>query len=167
MNQADRIQQVATLHRRYGAMVHQRCRALLRHPEAAEDAAQEVFVRVLERLDQFRNESSPVTWLYRVTTNICLDRLRRERRNREVELTPVVSNALADGAVPADRLAASREEHRLVFKDVDQKTMQILVHLHFDEMTQAEIAETMGLSRKTIYNKLERLRRRRRKREAR
>jgi hypothetical protein len=59
------------LYRRFGAFVLRRARVLLGEDEAAEDALQEVFVRVLCHHDGFRSEAAPVTWLYRITTNYC------------------------------------------------------------------------------------------------
>lgn len=49
-------------------------------PDAAEDVVQEVFLRVYRALHTFRSEADFKTWLYRITTNVCLDHLRRVRR---------------------------------------------------------------------------------------
>ncbi|HLT57902.1 MAG: sigma-70 family RNA polymerase sigma factor [Limnochordales bacterium] len=51
-------------------------------PDAADDVVQEVFLRVYRSLHTFRSESDFKTWLYRITTNACLDHLRRMRRQR-------------------------------------------------------------------------------------
>ena len=52
--------------------------------DEAEDVLQEVFMRVLDKLDSFRGDSSPVTWLYQLTTRYGLNRLRNEGRRREL-----------------------------------------------------------------------------------
>lgn len=79
------------LYRRYGPVVLRRARAILGDEEQARDLVQEVFVQVLEKKGGFRGEASPMTWIYRITTNLCLNRLRdglrrdellRERRGR-------------------------------------------------------------------------------------
>ena len=67
---------------RYGPMVLRRCRKLLREDSRAEDAMQEVFVSLLrheERLD----DSALAGLLLRVATNVCLNKLRTERRHPE------------------------------------------------------------------------------------
>ena len=73
---------VGALSRRYGPMVLRRCRWLLRHEDDALDACHDVFVRLIEhraRLDaQF-----PSSLLYRMATNICLNRIRDRGRRPE------------------------------------------------------------------------------------
>ena len=55
---------------------------------AAEDAAQEVFVRLAGRLWQFRGEARLTIWLHRVTVNICRDELRRRKRSEKLLSPP-------------------------------------------------------------------------------
>lgn len=99
MNERDTKESIAELHRAHGALVLRRCQTLLKDREAAADAAQEVFVRVIEKIDRFRGEASPVTWVYRIATNVCLDELRRRAKRRLVEWTPELHDALTGGLV--------------------------------------------------------------------
>ena len=50
----------------------------------AEEVVHEVFVKALERIESFREDASVTTWLYRLTTNHCLNRLRNENRRAEL-----------------------------------------------------------------------------------
>jgi RNA polymerase sigma factor (sigma-70 family) len=75
---------VEALYRAYGSAVERRARALLGNDAEASDAVQDVFIRVLQCYCEFRGESSPMTWLYRITTNLCLNRLRDRRRRSEL-----------------------------------------------------------------------------------
>ena len=72
-------------YRSFGPRVQRLCRRLVGRDQA-EDAAQEVFVKVFERAAQFSGKSRFSTWLYQVTLNHCLKRLERERRRRTLEL---------------------------------------------------------------------------------
>src|SRR5687768_7114070 len=74
-----RREEIAALYGRYGAQVGKRCRYLLRDPEAARDATQEVFVKVMKNLDEFRRDSSPLTWIIRIATNHCLNVIAAQR----------------------------------------------------------------------------------------
>ena len=66
---------VDQLYRRYGPMVIRRCTQLLRDEEQALDAAQDVFVRLMERQDRLKDDY-PSSLLYRMATNLCLNRIR-------------------------------------------------------------------------------------------
>jgi RNA polymerase sigma-70 factor (ECF subfamily) len=144
---------IGTLFERYGAVVYRRCLALLRDPEAAQDAVQEVFVRAMTGADRFRGDASPLTWLYRIATTYCLQQLRnRKRREAKLETlapAPGGGEPAAPGAHPLDVLALLR-----VLETLEPATQEIAVLRHVDQMTLEEIAETVGLSRKTVHKRL-------------
>src|SRR4051794_5745673 len=75
--------ELEALYRTYGALVKRRARGILGDDHEAQDAMQEVFVRVIGAMGEFRRQSQPSTWLYRITTNLCLNRLRDGRRRRD------------------------------------------------------------------------------------
>ena len=160
MEESALVQQIAELHRRYGPLVLRRCRTLVKDEASAEDAVQEVFVRVLENIDQFRGEARPTSWLYRIATNLCIDELRRQARRATVELTPELQEALAADHPSMEQRMMGRSELRRLFRKTDATTLQILVHSHLDEMGQEEIAQLLGISRKTVWTKLDRVKRR-------
>lgn len=60
------------------------CASLLGEASAAQDAAQEVFLKAYRALDRFEGKSSPETWLYRIAVNHCLD-LKRKSARRKTE----------------------------------------------------------------------------------
>jgi RNA polymerase sigma-70 factor, ECF subfamily len=138
------------LYARHGAMVLRRARTLLGDEEAAWDALQEVFVRALRNRRAFRRESSPTTWLYRITTNYCFNLLRDAGR-RDGKLRGLAPAALAGGdrSPPDVRLAVSEILARL-----PDELCEIAVYHHVDRMSHDEIAAVMGVSRRTIGNRL-------------
>src|SRR5438270_13618459 len=71
----------ALVERHYNA-VFRLCRSILRHPEDAEDATQEVFVRVYEALGQFSGRGAFGAWLRRLTVNHCLNRVQSAAAQR-------------------------------------------------------------------------------------
>ena len=54
--------------------VYRRARTLLGRDDDAWDAVQEVFERMIKHSAEFRGEANPMTWAYRITTNVCLNR---------------------------------------------------------------------------------------------
>src|SRR5262245_45907388 len=94
------------LYRKYGPMVLRRARAILGDAQSAQDAMHEIFVRALR--SEFRRESSPVTWLYGITTHFCLNVLRDSRRRDELLREQPPAEEAAAGPGPDDRLALAR-----------------------------------------------------------
>ncbi|MFO0725792.1 MAG: sigma-70 family RNA polymerase sigma factor [Myxococcota bacterium] len=143
------------LYRRYGPSVHRRCLGLLGDADEAMDAVQDVFLKVEHNLRRFRRESEPMTWLYRIATNHCLNRLRdravRERHASNAAPQHVGESSGLAGAIDARR-ALSRLLARFALSDV-----QLLLHRHGDEMTQLEIAAVLGISERTVRDRLKRL----------
>jgi RNA polymerase sigma-70 factor, ECF subfamily len=69
------------IYRNYCGLVHRVCLRMLRDPAEAEDAAQDVFLRVFSKIHTFRGEAAFSSWLYRLTTNIVLMRFRKNKHN--------------------------------------------------------------------------------------
>lgn len=135
------------LFERYGAMVYRRCAAILRSDDAARDAVQEIFLRVIERRHQFRGESSPSTWLYAVATLHCLQLLRDQTSHRAKLATLEIPDRVSH---PEMQLAlAQLLEH-------ESEEVRLMVYLHYvDGMTMDEVATTIGYSRKTVTRRVQ------------
>ncbi len=135
----------------HGPAIFRRCRQLLGDDDAAHDAVQEVFLRMLGRGPSFRGGSSPLTWLYAVATNHCLQQLRNARL-RERKL-----GALAD---PNPAWSGAGAEDRLLWQAIlgeqDESTQRVALLRHVDGFTLEEVAQLVGLSRKTVARKLDR-----------
>ncbi len=144
---------VEALYRQHGPMVLRRARRILGNEQAAQDAMQEVFVRAIKAGAEFRGDSSPTTWLYRVTTNHCLNVIRDGARRREL-LREGLAKPEAIETRPEDRLDVSK-----ILAQLPAELQDIAVYYFVDQMNQAEIAEMIGVSRRTIGNRLEEFRR--------
>lgn len=153
------------LYRRYGPVVLRRARAILGDEEMARDVLQEVFVKVVEQKGRFRGEASPMTWIYRITTNLCLNRLRDGRRRaaileeRAKEMDPEVGAVGAGTGGTTPSTAEARLTLEAILQRVPEELWAIAVYYHVDHMTHAEIAQIMGVSRRTIGYRLEEFRR--------
>ena len=83
------------LYRTYQRRVFRQCLRMLRNQDDAEDLTQEVFLQVFRKASTFRGESHVSTWLHRLTINIVLMHLRRQRRRP-------ITTALLDGSLSAE-----------------------------------------------------------------
>jgi len=140
---------IEELYRTYGPSVLRRARSLLGDEQAARDAMQEVFVRAMQSKVEFREGVSPMTWFYRVTTNYCLNQIRNRGRRLRV-LSREMSSEPVAAAVAEDQVAVKE-----ILSRVPDELGQIAVYYFIDHMKQEEIAEIIGVSRRTIGNRLE------------
>jgi RNA polymerase sigma-70 factor (ECF subfamily) len=136
-----RERELESIYRKYGGMVRRRCLAILHDPQDADDAMQEVFIRAIRSLGSFRGNSSPATWLYRIATNICLNRIRdsrnRERLDREVLVEPEPEQPVESWP---------RELVLRVMAEFDRATRETVMYSVVEDMTHREIASVMGCS---------------------
>lgn len=145
-------QEIASLYAQFGAMVHRRAYVLLGSDADAEDATQEVFARVIKHLHRHRGEASLTTWLYRVTTNHCLNVLRNRNRRRRL-LKDHYQDVEPIDCVPSPQdLVATRQ----LLSTADKKQAMAAVYVLVDGMTRSEAAEALGVSERTVYNLLQR-----------
>ncbi|MEL6218339.1 MAG: sigma-70 family RNA polymerase sigma factor [Pseudomonadota bacterium] len=125
----------------------------------AEDVAQEAMLRLWRQAPKWRSGEAKVsTWLYRVTHNLCIDRIRRRRPGASID----------DVAEPADpapsvlaRLAEG-ERYKALAKEISnlpERQRQALVMRHFDELGNPEIGERLGCSVEAVESLLARARR--------
>lgn len=144
---------IEQLYLRHGPMVLARARALLRDEAAAQDALQEVFVRALRAGHAFRADASPATWLYRIATNYCLNCLRDESRRA------ALWSARGDATEPAgEPSGAARIQIAQILGRVRAELQEIALYSIVDELSHEEIAELLGVSRRTIGHRLEEFR---------
>lgn len=74
------------LYDRYTNKVYAKCMSMLRDQELAEDATQEIFVKILLSLSKFNGKSKFSTWLYSITYNYCIDQIRKEKNENFVQV---------------------------------------------------------------------------------
>lgn len=130
--------------------------------EDAEDIVQEAFMKALESLDKLNSSESFSGWIYSVTYNLCIDKLRGGKRVARFETEDDRDNAIENSALNEPVMVTEdymqNEEIKRQIKDVidglrpDMRSVIIL--FYYDQMSIAEIAETMNLSESGVKSKL-------------
>jgi RNA polymerase sigma-70 factor (ECF subfamily) len=146
---------VEALAERYGPMVLRRCRRLLRDEDDAMDATQDVFVRLLEHRGRLQ-ATYPSSLLYRMATNVCLNRIRDDGRRATAsddELLLRIASAETAGAAAEARLTLDRLFGR---HPASSRTIALLHYL--DGLTLEQVAEVVGLSVSGVRKRLRGLR---------
>ncbi|WP_240359208.1 RNA polymerase sigma factor [Pyxidicoccus trucidator] len=144
--------EIQDLYDRYAPGMYRRAFALLQREADAWDAVQEAYIRLIQSAADFRRESRPMTFVYRVITNVCLNMLR-SRALRDV----APEESTAAGAV--DTLAATECRDFLVklARTLDERGLTVAALYYLDGLSQEEIAQVLGLSRKTIVREVQRI----------
>jgi RNA polymerase sigma-70 factor (ECF subfamily) len=148
----DHRSRAAELYRQYGPVVYRRCLRILKDPDAAKDATQEVFVKLIRDMEKLADRETVLPWIYRVATNHCLNQRRNStRRGEDVEMPDLeLAEGTTTDAYP-DRALAQQ-----VLEQVDETTRSVAVGVLVDGMEHEEVADLLGISRRTVARKLER-----------
>ncbi|MEZ4474428.1 MAG: sigma-70 family RNA polymerase sigma factor [bacterium] len=143
---------LSTLFERHGPLVYRRALQLLGNPADAEEATQEVFIRAAAALDRFDPRAKISTWLYRITSNYCLNSLRDRARQRVL----LAENAeqVAPGSVPYD--VGQMVLMRRLLAEADPREAAAALAVFVDGMSHAEAAAVLEVSRRTVGNLCER-----------
>lgn len=150
---------VSELFVRYAPVIHRRAVALLGDVDEAQDATQDIFVILLQKFDGFRGDSAVFTWLYRVTTNHCLNVIRaRKRRQRALDR---LSTEQAGPPHPrgAGEALERRDLIRVLLSHFDTRKVQVVTHYYYDDMSQVEIGELLGISDRAVRKTLSKVKR--------
>ena len=124
----------------------------------ASDITQQVFLKLFTRIGQFRHQSEFTTWLYRLTTNTCIDEQRRRRRFTTLPETPVAP--VSTHSLPAAEARFMRLEIadsvREAIASLKPKLRIAILLKYFDELSYEEIAEILDCSKGTVASRLSR-----------
>jgi RNA polymerase sigma-70 factor, ECF subfamily len=143
-------------YRQFGPPVQRLCRRLVGR-DGADDAAQEVFLRVLEHASQYTGRARFSTWLYQVATNHCLRRVERERIRTGA---PLGEERAAGWAVDTLRAVDDRDEVERWLAEVTADQRAVLVLRELEGLDYAEIALVLGVPEGTVMSRLHRARQR-------
>lgn len=149
-------EQIQKLYEQYSSWVFNRAKGMLRDEETAWEAVQEVFLKVLEVGSEFRGESTPWTWIYRITTNHCLNLIRSRKMWKQVSETLTRDQMVLqpDGDAGHHEVLMNRASFVKLIEGEDDTTQRIVFAYYRDEMTQEEITQMLRISRKTVYKRL-------------
>jgi RNA polymerase sigma-70 factor (ECF subfamily) len=139
-------------------MVLRRCRRLLRDENKALDAMHDVFVELLRRENRL-DARSPAGLLLTTATNLCLNRLRSERRRPEDPDEDLLIRIASLGD-DAETLSLARRALDRIFGDQPSSTRLIAVLLYVDRLTLEETAAEVGMSVSGVRKRLRTLKER-------
>ena len=128
-------------------------------PEDAEDVAQEAFISAYRAYGRFRGESRLTTWLYRITVNAALMKLRKEKRARTLTQTGLEDVDVVNWDETPERSAVTSELGEKLLEGIDrlQPELKAAVVLgDIEELSNSEAAEVLGITVSSLKSRLHR-----------
>lgn len=136
--------------------------SMIHDSDEAEDLTQETFLRAFQQRDSLRNREAAIGWLYRIATNVCLDRLRQRARRAPLESETDLEEIPQDSDTPSlERTIEQNEmsacvQRYLVDLPDDYRAVVLLQDVH--GLTGPEMADLLGASLATVKIRLHRAR---------
>jgi RNA polymerase sigma-70 factor (ECF subfamily) len=124
---------------------------------AAKDLTQEVFIKLITRLEQFRGDAEFTTWLYRVVANACLDERRKRRRWFSLEDSAEVGHMVVRKSLETLQLQKEMAEGvKSAVAQLKPKLRIAILLKYFDDLSYQEIASVLDCSVGTVASRLNR-----------
>ena len=146
--------------------VYNLCYRMLGEPEAAEDAAQESFLRAYQNLQRYDQNRPFATWLLSIAAHYCIDRLRRRKASvfsLDEENSDGATYEIADPASPDPEAESVKREERdrlhVLLKDLDETDRAAVIMRYWNDFSEVEIAESLKLTVSAVKSRLHRARR--------
>jgi RNA polymerase sigma-70 factor (ECF subfamily) len=146
--------------------VYNLCYRMLGEPEAAEDAAQESFLRAYQNLQRYDRNRPFATWLLSIAAHYCIDRLRRRKLSMfslDEENDEGATFEIADPASPNPEAESVKREERdrlhILLKDLEAIDRAAIILRYWNDYSEIEIAESLNLTVSAVKSRLHRARR--------
>ena len=148
----------------YQKPVYNLCYRMLGEPEAAEDAAQETFLKAYQHLARYGRERSFATWLLSIAAHHCIDRLRRKRfTSFSIDEDEEGQIELPDSSAPDPETEAVRKQTREHLHDclqsLDPTDRAAVILRYWQDCSEVEIAQALKLTVPAVKSRLHRARR--------
>ena len=156
LSRAGDTEAFSELVRRHQHVVFNVAQRYMRDMGLAEDMAQEAFLKAFRLLRGFRGECSFRSWMYRVTSSVCLTELNRRRRRGEVEFEPH-HDVRAEGAEPTDTDFA--EQIRACIPRLPERYATIITLYYLQGVSYEDIAQALEIPMGTLKTWMFRARR--------
>lgn len=134
----------------------------------AQDLAQEIFVKIYKEIGSFKYNSKLSTWIYKISTNTCIDWKRKHSKTKITSLNSMeeykedyyINKFNGRNEILEDRIInieRNKEIHKLIY-NMSEIYKTVIIMYHFNEMNYDEISQALNISKKTVETRLYRAR---------
>ena len=145
------------LYGKYSTKVFSKCISLLKDEGNAQDATQDIFLKIFLNLSKFGGKSKFSTWIYSITYNYCIDLIRKKKKSGnifsdEMERAPDLAEEVPDSAL----LEMEVKKLKIVLDAIPVGDKAVLLMKYQDDMSIREMSATLNKSESAIKMKLKR-----------
>lgn len=153
--------------RKYQNSVYNLCRKMVRNPEEARDLSQEAFVKTFATLDRYNPVYAFSSWLYKITANLCIDHIRKQRMKLLSIDEPLdgdegpIARQIEDPRQRPDEVSESSEMRRAIeaaIRRLPEHYRVILIMRHQEQLSYDEIAQALDIPLGTVKARIHRAR---------
>ena len=149
------------LFKRYSAKVYARCISMLKNEALAQDAVQDVFIKVLTSLSKFNGKSKFSSWLYSITYNYCIDHIRRNKNKTSIPIDNLFDLEAQGDNIDDKILMETKYSQLKVIMDVlPEKDKAVLLMKYQDGMSIKAICQNTDRSESAIKMQIKRAKQR-------
>lgn len=145
------------LYDRYSTKVFSKCISLLKSESRAEDATQDIFIKILMNLSKFSGKSKFSTWIYSITYNYCIDMIRRKKKDPSLLVDNIADTH--DSVEDVDEkflLETNIARLKIILEDIPIADKSILLMKYQDSLSIKEIGGILDKSESAIKMKIKR-----------
>ncbi|WP_042142177.1 RNA polymerase sigma factor SigW [Paucisalibacillus sp. EB02] len=149
----------------YQDKIYQHCHRMLGNKHEAEDIAQEAFIRAYVNIHSYDERRKFSTWLYRIATNLTIDRLRKRKPDyyldaevKGTEGLDMYSQLAADGKLPEDEIEGLELQHYIQkqIAELPPKYRSIIMLRYLEDFSLQEISEILDIPIGTVKTRIHR-----------
>lgn len=147
------------LYDRYSGKVFAKCYSMLKDEMEAEDAMQDIFMKILLKISGFEGKSKFSTWLFSITYNFCIDNIRRTKRDVTFEVDDIQKygeHVEDDGIDDAEIKEVSLERLKLILNEIGVDDKAVLLMKYQDDMSIKEMCEVINKTESAVKMQIKR-----------
>jgi len=145
------------LYNRYASKIYGKCLSILKDEMLAEDAAQEIFMKIFLNLSRFEEKAKFSTWIYSITYNYCIDYVRRKQKlgdifSEDIEKAGDVQEEIPDEAI----MELETQQLKRILDKISTGDRTLLLMKYQDELSIKEMADILNKTESAVKMKLKR-----------
>lgn len=145
------------LYERYAPKIFAKSISLLKDEALAQDATQEIMMKLLLNLSKFNHQSKFSTWVYSITYNFCIDKIRRRKKDPSINVDDFSQIDREDDDIEDQKLMGVKIERlKIILEKISVNDKSILLMKYMDNMSIKEISEITSKSESAVKMRIKR-----------